>query len=539
VSVRCNASEAPLPRREQANSEDRGARNECEGARQSEAGGRDSADDRREVEAGVQADAERDRAPREHQGAEAEPDDAGREHGPGLEVGQGEAQARDRHGDAGADAFAQREQQSLAVEELLEDGPEAEHGNEQQRVARAVRRRNGRESERTSDPCDQHDPGGEAHEAAERAEREGPRWRVPALSLSRGDHERRRGDEREQDGRWASDARAEPALRREQTPHREQDEQRRQQLALRRGAPAARGIGVSASGRRRHAHIMGQRPLCLSTWLLVLALAVCASTARVASASPLNWEGTLSIEVLGFPPLAVTGGGVSTLNGPGDGVFLETLRIAASRGGVAGSAMFPITDPVVQASGIASLRASASLASGSLAPISGGSGATPLTRGVLPVRGLVKVCLLSKNCTNYLPLLFTQPAGAGPGAGVKGVGVGGLVTVGGTERLRFSIEGAPWTLHTATVSVAGAGGGQIPIFASGFVHGAASLTGSTGLPGGALQLVTPIRVRSNQGSDFAAFGRLGVRFIPEPGVSLLLAAGCFGLGVLHLVGPPR
>ena len=73
---------------------------------------------------------------------------------------------------------------------------------------------------------------------------------------------------------------------------------------------------------------------------------------------------------------------------------------------------------------------------------------------MLPIRGLVKVCLLSTNCTNFLPLLLTQPTGAGPGAGVKGVGVGGLVTVGGTERLRFSIEGAPWTLHTATVSVA-------------------------------------------------------------------------------------
>ncbi len=277
----------------------------------------------------------------------------------------------------------------------------------------------------------------------------------------------------------------------------------------------------------------------MSTWLLVLALAVCAGSARVASASPLNWKGTLSIEVLGFPPLAVTGGGVSTLNGSGDGVFLETLRIAASRGGIAGSAMFPITDPVVQANGIASLRATASLGSGSLAPISGGSGASPLTRGVLPVRGLVKVCLLSKNCTNYLPLLFTQPTGAGPGAGAKGVGIGGLVIVGGTERLRFSIEGAPWTLHTATASVASAGGEPVPVFASGFVHGAASLTGSTGLPGGSLQLVTPIRVRSNQGNDFAAFGRLGVRFIPEPGVSLLLAAGCFGLGVIHLIGPRR
>ena len=87
--------------------------------------------------------------------------------------------------------------------------------------------------------------------------------------------------------------------------------------------------------------------------------------------------------------------------------------------------------------------------------------------------------------------------------------------------------------------MASAGGGKLPVFASGFAHGAASLTGSTGLPGGSLQLVTPIRVTSNQGSELAAFGRLRVRFLPEPGVSLLLAAGCLGLGVLHLMGPHR
>jgi len=288
--------------------------------------------------------------------------------------------------------------------------------------------------------------------------------------------------------------------------------------------------------------MMGQRPLRLSTGLLAvaLALAACVSSARVASASPLNWEGTLSLEVLGFLPLAVTGGGVSTVTGPGDGVVLQTLRVAASRGGIEGTAMVPISDPVLQAGGIASVRATVSLGTGSFAPISGGTGYAPLTRNVLPVRGLAKLCLLSTLCSNYSPLLLTQPTRAGPGGGVKGVGVGGLVTVGGgTAPLRLSIEAAPWTLYTATVRVASAGGGKLPVFASGFVHGAASLTSSTGLPGGSLQLVTPIRVTSNQGSDLAAFARLRVRFVPEPGVCLLLASGCLGLGVLHLLGPHR
>jgi hypothetical protein len=272
--------------------------------------------------------------------------------------------------------------------------------------------------------------------------------------------------------------------------------------------------------------------------MLAIALAACVSAARVAGAGPLNWEGTFSIEVLGFPAVSVTGGGVSTVTGPGDGGFLQTLRLAASRGGITGSAMFPISDPAAQAGGIASLRASVSLASGSLAPISGGTGYTALTRNVLPVRGLAKLCLLSTSCSQYYPIALTQPTSEVPG-GVKGVGVGGLVTVGGTGRLRLSIEAAPWTLYTATVSLTSAAGGKVPVFTSGFVHGAASLTGSTGLPGGSLQLVTPIRVLSNQGDELAAFGKLRVRFLPEPGFLLLLAAGSFGLGVLHLMGPRR
>jgi hypothetical protein len=286
---------------------------------------------------------------------------------------------------------------------------------------------------------------------------------------------------------------------------------------------------------------MAYRPRRLSTGGIAFALALVfvVTSACVASAGPRNWEGTLALEVLGFPPLAVGGGGVATLDGPGGGTALQTLRIAASRGGVAGSVMFPITDPLVQANGIASLRASVSLASGSFAPISGSLTTAPLTRGELPLRGLVKICLLSAQCTNFYPLLLTRPTGAGPGAGVAGVGVGGLVTVGGSGPLRFSIEGAPWTLRTATVSVATPDGSRVPVFTSGFVHGAASLTGSTGLPGGSLQLVTPIRVRSSEGAEMAAFGRLGVRFLPEPGFALLLAAGCLGLGLLRLRGPRR
>ena len=108
-----------------------------------------------------------------------------------------------------------------------------------------------------------------------------------------------------------------------------------------------------------------------------------------------------------------------------------------------------------------------------------------------------------------------------------------MLTVGGTGPLRFSIEAAPWTLHTATVALATPGGGELPVYASGFVHGAGSVTGSTAAPGGVVQLVTPIRIISNQGSQMGAFGRLSVRFLPEPGWLVLLAAGLAGLGLLE------
>ena len=266
----------------------------------------------------------------------------------------------------------------------------------------------------------------------------------------------------------------------------------------------------------------------MSTRLFVLALAACLCSASVAGASPLFWEGTLSIEVLGLPPLSMTGGGVATVDGPGGG-WLQTLRLAATRGGIEGSALVPITDPALAPN--VAVRATASLGTGSFAPISGGTGTPSLTRQVLPLRGLAKLCLFSTSCGTFLPLPLTQQT---PEGGLAGVGVGGVLTVGGTGPLRFSIEAAPWTLHTATVVLKTAGGGDLPVYASGLVHGAGSLTGSTAAPGGVVQLVTPIRIISSQPSQMGAFGRLSVRFLPEPGWLVLLAAGLAGLGFLEL-----
>jgi hypothetical protein len=260
--------------------------------------------------------------------------------------------------------------------------------------------------------------------------------------------------------------------------------------------------------------------------LLLLALAACIHPIA-SQASPLFWEGTLSIEVLGLPPIAMTGGGVATVDGPG-GAWLQTLRISATRGGITGAVLVPITDPGLAPN--VAVRATASLGTGSFAPISGGTGTAPLTRRALPLRGLARLCLFSTACGTHIPLPFTR---ATPGGGLEGVGIGGRVTVGGAGPLRFSIEGAPWTLHTATIALATPSGGELPVYASGFVHGAGSVTGSTAAPGGVVQLVTPIRITSNQPSQIGAFGRLSIRFLPEPGWLVLLAAGLAGLGLLQ------
>ena len=113
---------------------------------------------------------------------------------------------------------------------------------------------------------------------------------------------------------------------------------------------------------------------------------------------------------------------------------------------------------------------------------------------------------------------------------------------------QLSIQGAPWTINTATAS-----GVAPPFFDDndmttpvsatrrGFAHAPVSTTTSTAQIGGMLQMVTPMQVRwdSRDGCPgypwthvrfvYGGFAVLAIRFIPEPGVGLLLATGIAGL----------
>jgi hypothetical protein len=128
-----------------------------------------------------------------------------------------------------------------------------------------------------------------------------------------------------------------------------------------------------------------------------------------------------------------------------------------------------------------------------------------------------------------------------PGTGIKAVGVGGLLTAGGYGGIRISLQAAPWTVKTATVldQITPTGGPPRVIetwVAKGWAHAPVSTTTSTAQPSGMLQLVTPSQVTTNlplgSSDKQGSFLIVVYRFIPEPGLLLLLGPGIAGLAFL-------
>jgi hypothetical protein len=269
--------------------------------------------------------------------------------------------------------------------------------------------------------------------------------------------------------------------------------------------------------------------------------------AGVVNAAVLNFSGTSSIPLADFPVGVYSGGGVATINGS-DGVIpahLSTLRLAESRGQIKGTFTRIVTDPDTIANGVLALiYENVGGITGTMVGISGGAASTSTGNvGTMGVSGLVKICLLSTACTQYLPLIFNQPTTVNgvPGTGEKGVGIGGLITAGGYGGIRISLQAAPWTIKTATVldQITPTGGPPriIETWAlKGWAHAPASTTTSTAQPSGVIQLVTPAQVVTNlplgSNDKMAAALITIIHFVPEPGLLLLLGSGVAGLAFL-------
>jgi hypothetical protein len=266
----------------------------------------------------------------------------------------------------------------------------------------------------------------------------------------------------------------------------------------------------------------------------------------IASAAPLNWEGTWTLDMGDFGEGSITGGGVATVNSSAGGVpaHLSTLRLAGSRGQVAGSFTNFVTDPETAGQGIAAIIwEGAQGGTGTFGPISGGVASTAsFTKNAVPTYGFVKICLLSTECTQYLGIPFTGPTTVNgvPGTDIKGIGIGGMLTIGGYGGIRFSLIYDPWTVKTATLidQITTPGGSRIFTTQTykGWAHAPASTTSSTAQPSGVVQLIAPEQVMTNlplgSSDKIATAAMFVIHFIPEPGLLLLLGSGVVGLALL-------
>ena len=145
------------------------------------------------------------------------------------------------------------------------------------------------------------------------------------------------------------------------------------------------------------------------------------------------------------------------------------------------------------------------------------------------VSGIAKLCLVFAPCS-----IANIPFPLAPTAGGAGFGIGGTRTE--TRPPGVTLKHAPWTIGQPTMTIHSPNSNvTTPVFPGGFAHGPASLTSSTALLSGALQLVTVSKVYTSLTGavpEMAFAGILTLHFVPEPGTLLLLGSGVAALGVI-------
>lgn len=237
-------------------------------------------------------------------------------------------------------------------------------------------------------------------------------------------------------------------------------------------------------------------------WPLRIAVAVALSLSTPASAGPLGFTGSLGLVIANLPPITVTGSGTALVSESG-GVF-ESLEIVG--GEFSTVASIPIDDPEMFP--IAGVVGDATNGAGHFE-------GNPLG-GPMPVLGSATLCLFhacDADPVANVVVPFTQ-------GGTIGVGLGGEIVASGFVSLTIGF--APWTTGQAMV-----GGASI----EGYLHDPDGQPTTEVVPGGSVQLVTPIaiRVSSNPIDVIPAFGILTLQFVPEPGTLALLGVGIAGL----------
>ena len=229
-----------------------------------------------------------------------------------------------------------------------------------------------------------------------------------------------------------------------------------------------------------------------------------------ATAVPVAFTGTLSLEIFGQTPIAIAGSGVAEVVSVGGAVVQLTLPAGVFNATATIQAPAELT-PIVQlafaVSNAAIVLSASQLPCNVADPAVACVGSGPL-HGRSGLEGQLIAGLLGSfgSPLTTLALVATPIGGAG-----SFLGTNTLLAIG------VRLIGAGWT--TGTGAAFSTQGGQA-------VGTLVAMGSATGGPTGSLQMVTPFAIRSDfGGATVAGMARIRIDFVPEPATGPLFLMG--------------